>query len=101
MPNSKTINLTHIYNLDIPWLPEHMTKANIVSGPTHASLILTQKFCDTGYKVLFDTTKCRVYYKDKLVLHGGHNLTTGLWRLAINPAKERLQKQYTNNKLDL
>ena len=63
VPNGKSMTSTHTCNLDIPWLPNHVTEANIVTGLAHASLISTRKVCDAGCKVIFDTNKCRVYYK--------------------------------------
>ena len=44
LPNGKTIQSTHTCNLDIPWLPAHMTEAHIVPELAHASLISTRKF---------------------------------------------------------
>ena len=44
IPNSKSITSTHTCNLDIPWLPNHMTEAHIVPGLAHASLISTGNF---------------------------------------------------------
>ena len=89
LPNGKTIKSTHTCNLDISWLPHTMTEAHIVPGLTHSSLISTQNFCDAGCKVVFDIHKCRVYFKQKLVLTGkcvpSNEQCGGLWRLPINP----------------
>ena len=41
LPNGKRIKSTHTCNLDIPWLPAHMTEAHIVPGLSHSSLIST------------------------------------------------------------
>ena len=76
---------THTYNLDIPWLPNHVTEAHIVPGLAHASLISTRKLCEAVCKVIFDTNECRVYYKGKLALSGGKYNNTALWKLPINP----------------
>ena len=85
LPNGKVIKSTHTCNLDIPWLPEHMTEAHIVPGLAHSSLISTRKFCDAGCKVTFDMDECKVYYKNELVLVGKRCKTTNLWKLPINP----------------
>ena len=79
--------------------PATMTEAHSVPGLAHTSLISTRKFCNAGYKVIFDREECRVYCNDKLVLHGGRDLTTGLWKFPINPAKAQLQQQQTIKKL--
>ena len=84
IPNGKNMTSTHICNLDIPWLPNHMTEAHIVPGLAHASLISTGKFCESGCKVIFDTNECRFYYKGKLVLAGGKYKNTALCKLPIN-----------------
>ena len=84
--NGKIIKSTRTYNLDIPWLPNHMTEAHIVPGLAHSSLISTQKFCDAGCKVSFDEQESRVYYKNRLVLVGGRDKETRLWKLLTNPS---------------
>ena len=76
---------TNTCNLDIPWLPNHVTEAHIAPGLAHASLISTRKFCEAGCKLIFDTKECRVYYKGKPVLAGGKDKNTALWKLHINP----------------
>ena len=85
LPNGKSMTSTQTYNLDIPWLPNHVTEAHIVPGLAHASLISTRHFCEAGCKVIFDTNECRVYYKGKLVLEGSKEKNTALWKLPINP----------------
>ena len=85
MPNGKNMTSTHTCNLDIPWIPTPVTEAHIVSGLAHASLISTRKFCEAGCKVIFDTKKCRLYYKGKLVLAGGKDNNMALWKLPIHP----------------
>ena len=85
IPNGKSMISTHTCNLDIPWLPNHVTEAHIVPGLAHASLISTGTFCEAGCKVIFDTRECRVHYKEKLVLAGGKDKNMALWKLPINP----------------
>ena len=85
IPNGKSMTSTHTYNLNILWLPNHMTEAQIVPVLAHALLISTGNFCEAGCKVIFDADKCRVYYKGNLVLSGGKDTNTALWKLLINP----------------
>ena len=61
IPNGNIMTSTHTCKLDIPWLPNHITEAHIVPGLSHASLISTRKFCESGCKVIFDANECRVY----------------------------------------
>ena len=99
LPNGKRIRSTHTCNLDIPWLPAHMTEAHIVPGLSHSSLVSTRKFCDAGCKVVFDQHECRVYKDGALVHVGDRDPGTNLWRLPINP-RER-PKQVLPAELDL
>ena len=83
LPDGQSIMSTHTCNLNIPWLPVFMTKAHIVPGMAHSSLISIKKFCDGGCKVMYDENKVRVIYKGNMVLSGGHDARTGLWLLPI------------------
>ena len=78
-------------------MPHEMTKAHIVPGLAHSSLISTKKFCEVGCKVVFDETECRVYYKGELVLSGGRDKKTEMWQLPINT----VSKNYVFEGLDL
>ena len=83
LPDGQIIMFTHTCNLNIPWLPAFMTKAHIVPGMAHSSLISIKKFCDEGCKVMYDENEVRVIYKGKIVLSGGRDARTGLWLLPI------------------
>ena len=85
IPNCNIMTSTHTCNLYIPWIPNHVTEAHIVPGLTHASFISTRTFCEAVFKVIFDENECRVYYKGNLVLAGGKDKNTVLWKLPINP----------------
>ena len=52
LPAGSTIRSTHTCNLDIPWLPHHVTEAHIVPGLAHSSLISTRKFLRKVYPPL-------------------------------------------------
>ena len=85
IPNGKIMTSRHTCNLDIPWLPNHVTKAHIVPGLEHSSLISTRNCFEAGYKVIFYANECKVYYKGKLILAGGKDKNTALQKLPINP----------------
>ena len=93
VPNDKSMTSTHTCNLDIPWLPNHVTEANIVPGLAHALLITTRNICKEGCKVIFDADKFRVYYKGNLVLSGGKDANTALWKLPINTTTNQMHNQ--------
>ena len=95
LPNGRYIQSTHICNLYIPWLPDTMIEAQIVPGLEHSYLISTRKFCDSGCTVFFDKYECRVYFKGELVLLGGRDETTKLWKPPINPiSRKKHQNQH-------
>ena len=54
IPNGKNMTSMHTYNLDIPWLPNHVTEAHIVPRLAHALLVYRRKFCEAVCKVIFD-----------------------------------------------
>ena len=97
LPDGNIIYSTHTCNLDIPWIPHAVTEGHIVPGLAHSSLISTGKFCDAGCRVAFDEEECRVYYKGELVLAGGRDEKSGMWKLPINP----INKNNDNAYLDL
>ena len=74
-----------------------MTEGHTVPGLSHSSMISTRKFCDAGCRVAFDEEECRVYYKGELVLAGGRDEQSGMWKLPINP----INKNNDNTYLDL
>ena len=88
LPDGSTVQSTHTCHLDIPWLPDKMTEAHIVPQLAHSSLISTRKFCEAGCKVVFDINECRVYYNNELVLVGGRDRRSRLWKLPINPQQK-------------
>ena len=54
LPNGSVIKSTHTHRINIPWLPERATRAYIVPGLAHTSLILIAVLCDAGCKVTYD-----------------------------------------------
>ena len=62
-----------------------MTEGHIVPGLAHSSLRSTRIFCDAGCIVAFEEEEFRVYYKGELVLAGGRDEQSGMWKLPINP----------------
>ena len=91
-PDGNIIYSTHTCNLNIPWIPHAVTEGHIVPGLAHSSLISTRTFCDAGCRVQFDEEECRVYYKGELVLAGGRDEQSGMWKLPINPINKNNDK---------
>ena len=96
LPNDKIIQSTHTCNLDIPWLPNTVTEANIVPGLSHSFLISTIKFIDSGCKVIFDIDECRIHYKGVLVLTVKRDRTTGLWDIPREKPSEMTSIEKNN-----
>ena len=92
LPDGEQLHSTHTCELDIPWLPYEARKAHIVPGLQHTSLISIKVLCDAGCKVSYDEDKCKVYFKNKLVWHGGREPTTQLWVLPLCPKQADLPK---------
>ena len=101
LPDGTKLRSTHTCNLDIPWLPNHITEAHIIPGMAHSSLISTRKFCNTGCRVVFDLHECRVYYRGNLVLSGTRDPRTELWRLPINPTTPGTNRSHIMEALNL
>ena len=64
LPDGETIKSTHTCNLNIPWLPEEATKAHIVPGLAHTSLVLIKVLHNAGCEVAYNGKPCLVYYKE-------------------------------------
>jgi hypothetical protein len=60
---------------------------HIVLGITMASLINIRILCKVGCKVTFDNGKCKVLYKDNIILCRYKDPTTELWTLPLTPNK--------------
>ena len=83
LPDGETIQSTHTCKLNIPWLPEAATRAHIVPGLAHTSLVSIKVLCDAGCEVQYNGKHCLVYYEKKLVWMGQREATTKLWVLPL------------------
>ena len=85
LPDGETIQSTHTCKLNIPWLLEEATRAHIIPGLAHTSLVSIKVLCNARCKVAYNGKHCLVYYKKKLVLKGEREVTTKLWVLPLGP----------------
>ena len=83
--DGETIRSTHTCKLNIPWLPEEATRAHIVPGLAHASLVSIKVLCDAGWEVKYNGKHCLVTYKKKLVCIGQREATMKMWVLQLAP----------------
>ena len=82
LPNGAVVQSSHTCNMDIDGLPDTVTEAHIVPD-LKQSLVSTRKFFDAGYRVEYTERDCRIYKKEKVILQGGRDKTSGLWMLPI------------------
>jgi hypothetical protein len=83
LPNGATLRSTHTCDLAIPGLRSSATKALVVPGLSHASLLSTTVFCDAGYKITYDADTCHLHDGHRHILTGTRDATTGLWHFPL------------------
>ena len=93
LPNSSVIKSTHTCRINIPWLPERATRAHIVPGLAHTSLIPIASLCNAGCRVIYDGDKCKVYFENKVTWRGNREPSTKLWVLPLEPRDENLEQK--------
>ncbi len=82
LPDGSKVTSSHVCDINIPGLPTVLT-GHVVPGITMASLIGIRILCKAGCKVVFDDEKCKVFYKNNIILRGYKDPTTDLWTLPI------------------
>ena len=94
LPDGSVIRSTHTCRINIPWLPESATRAHIVPGLAHMSLISIAVLCDVGCKVTYDNGECKIYFEGKIVWMGNRKPFTKLWVRPLEPGKDgRMQNR--------
>lgn len=83
LPDGATLRSTHTCDLAIPGLRPEATKAHIVPGLAHTSLLSTAVLCDAGYQVTYDAAACHLHDGPRHILTGTRNATTGLWHFPL------------------
>jgi hypothetical protein len=83
-PNGRKVVSTHICDIIIASLPT-ILMGHIIPGTTMASLIGISILCKAGCKVTFGDEKCKVIYKDNIILCRYKDPTTNLWTLPLTP----------------
>ena len=94
LPDGEVIKSTHTCRLNLPWLPEEATRAHIVPGLAHTSLVSIKVLCDAGCEVNYNGMNCLVYYKNKLVWKGSREPSTKLWVLPLAPNTKPEHRPY-------
>ena len=78
LPDGEVIKSTYTCKLNLPFLPEAATRAHIVPGLAHTSLVSIKILCDAGCEVNYNEKECLVYYENKLVWTGRREESTKL-----------------------
>jgi hypothetical protein len=93
---------SHTADLDIPELNAAASKAHVIPGMAHHSLLSVGQLCDKGYIVIFqqDTVTICNSESSKL-LSGPRDETTGLWRINLKQANKHIPDPIANNVYEL
>jgi hypothetical protein len=102
LPNGATMESSRTTDLDIPRLNAAASKAHILTGMAHYSLLSVGQLCDEGYIVTFrrDTVTICNSENSKL-LTGPRDDTTGLWRINLKQTIKHKPNTMANNVYEL
>jgi hypothetical protein len=102
LPNGATMESSHTADLDIPKLNAAASKAQVLPGMTHHSLLSVGQLCDEGYIVTFqrDTVTICSSESSKL-LSGRQDETTGLWGINLKQTNKHIPDPISNNVYEL
>jgi hypothetical protein len=93
LPNGQTMESTHTAFFYISELSKAASAAHIFPAMENNSLLSVGQLCDEGYYVLFSISEVIIQdSKQKTLLKGSRDSSTGLWR--INLCTKKIQ---TNN----
>ena len=67
LPDGSVIKSTHTCRINIPWLLERATRAYIVPGLAHTSLISIAVLCDVGCKVIHNDDEYKLYFEGTIM----------------------------------
>jgi hypothetical protein len=93
---------SHTADLDIPELKAAASKAHVLPGMSHHSLLSVGQLCDEGYIVTFkqDTVTICNSESSKL-LSGPRDLNAGLWRINLKQTNKHIPDPIANNVYEL
>jgi hypothetical protein len=84
LPNGATMESSHTADLDIPKLNAAASKAHVLPGMAHHSLLSVGQLCDEGYIVKIRQDTGTICNSDNAkLLSGPRDDTTGLWRINV------------------
>jgi hypothetical protein len=102
LPNGATMESSHTADLDIPGLNTAASKAHVLPGMAHHSLLSVGKLCDEGYVVTFQRDTVTIYNSDNFkLLSGPRDVTTGLRRINLKQPNKTIPNPIANNVYEL
>jgi hypothetical protein len=102
LPNGATMESSHTADLDIPELKTAASKAHVLPGMAHHSLLSVGQLCHEDYIVTFqqDTVTICNSENSKL-LSGPQDETTGLCRINLKQTNKHIPDPIANNVYEL
>jgi hypothetical protein len=102
LPNGATMESSHTSDLDIPKLNAASSKAHVLPGMAHHSLISVGKLCDEGYIVTFKQDIVTIFNSEySKMLSGPRDANTGLWRINLRQTNNHKPEPIANNMYEL
>ena len=65
--------------IPIPDLPQEATRTKIFRHMNTGALLSLGQLCDAQCEVYMNKDKCDIHYKQKLILQGKRDHSTGMW----------------------
>jgi hypothetical protein len=102
LPNGATMESSHTADLDIPELNAAASKAHVLPGMAHHSLLSVGQLCDEGYIVTFQRDTVTICNSDNSkLLSGPRDVTTCLWRINLKQTNKPIPDPIENNVYEL
>jgi hypothetical protein len=93
---------SHTAEFDIPQLNATSSKAHVLPGMAHHSLLSVLEFCEEGYILTFkqDIVKICNSESSKLLI-GPRDVNTGMWRINLKQTNKHIPNLIANNMYEL
>jgi hypothetical protein len=102
LPNGATMKSSHAADLDIPESNAAASKAHVLPGMEHHSLLSVGQLCDEGYMVTFKQDTVTICNSESSKLFSGpRDDTTGLWRINLKQINKHIPDPIANNVYEL
>jgi hypothetical protein len=93
---------SHAVDLDIPELNAAASKAHVVPGMAHHSLLSVGQLCDEGYIITFQQDTVTICNSDNSkLLSSPRDVTTSLWCINLKQPNKTIPNPIANNLYEL